>query len=65
MKKSPTLWKLKELFEYVGNRQTLRKTVNDGWVPSRPEGFFSLGNRISLAWVVFTGQADVVIWSDQ
>ncbi|MBN22697.1 MAG: hypothetical protein CL678_15540 [Bdellovibrionaceae bacterium] len=46
------------------------RTMNDcktycdgeGWVPARPLGYPSLRNRIRIAWMVFTGKADAIVW---
>jgi hypothetical protein len=41
--------------------------AKDGrWLPKRPLGFqgLYLKRRLSLAWKVFTGQYDVLRWSD-
>ncbi len=32
------------------------------WAPARPDGFYSVKNRLRLAWEVFTGRADVLRW---
>lgn len=36
--------------------------INGNWYPARPVGFHSFWSRISLAWEVFTGRADVLRW---
>jgi len=36
--------------------------IDGKWVPVRPLGQHSFLNRISLAWQVFTGRADVLRW---
>mgnify|MGYP001610755592 CR=1 FL=1 len=33
--------------------------------PARPEGFASIGYRLKATWLVFTGQADALIWPHQ
>lgn len=33
--------------------------------PARPHGLYSLRNRIRLAWMVFTGEADALLWPFQ
>lgn len=49
----------------------LSKTINSGcsssdgsgaWVPARPEGYSSLRLRFKIAMLVFTGQADALVW---
>lgn len=34
------------------------------YVPARGEGFASLEQRISAAWLVFTGRADALTWPE-
>lgn len=34
----------------------------DGIIPARPLGFDTLGNRVRMAWAVFTGRADALYW---
>jgi hypothetical protein len=36
--------------------------INGKWVASRPMGCFSIANRVKLAWMVFTGKADALVW---
>lgn len=36
-----------------------------GWQISRPEGYASFWSRVSLAWRVFIGQADALVWPGQ
>jgi len=35
-----------------------------GWKLARPHGRSGLRRRIALAWKVFTGRADVLVWSN-
>jgi len=35
------------------------------WCPARPAGYASFLNRFKLAWLVFTGKADALIWHKQ
>lgn len=35
------------------------------WAPARPEGFASIWYRLRATWLVFTGQADALIWPHQ
>jgi hypothetical protein len=37
----------------------------DKWVPARGMGSSSLRSRLRLAWMVFTGKADALLWEDQ
>lgn len=36
-----------------------------GCAPARPEGFASLPSRVKVAWLVFTGRADALLWPGQ
>ena len=36
-----------------------------GWIDARPTGYDGLLHRIKLAWLVFTGHADVIQWPEQ
>ena len=36
--------------------------IKDKWVPCRPIGLSGIVNRFKLAWMVFTGKADALIW---
>lgn len=59
MKNAPNLWELKEL----QNLDTVtNKYANGAWYPARPIGFYSLTSRLRLAWMVFTGKSDAVVW---
>lgn len=65
MGRFPTKWPLQALVDYC-NKDECRAGLPDGrWVPARPLGFCSLGNRIRCAWIVFTGRADAVEWPGQ
>ena len=35
------------------------------WTPARPLGLGGLFYRIKMAWKVFTGKADIVVWYKQ
>ncbi len=35
------------------------------WVAARPEPFFSIFERWRVTWLVFTGRADALLWTDQ
>ena len=70
MKKAPQLWKLQDLpgMKKVANEiPTITEVCIDidgykYWMPARPLGDYSIINRIKLAWMVFTGKADALIW---
>lgn len=32
---------------------------------SRPEPFYSIRERLRVTWMVFTGRADAILWTDQ
>lgn len=38
--------------------------INGKWVYARPIGYFSILHRIRLAWMVFTGRADALLWPE-
>ena len=61
MKKSPKVWRLPTLLREVSK---VSACVDGEYVPSRPVGFHSFGNRIRCAWLVFVGSADAVIWPE-
>ncbi|MCY1279639.1 hypothetical protein D9M68_18100 [compost metagenome] len=35
------------------------------WVPARGMGYPSFRSRVRLAWLVFTGKADALVWEQQ
>lgn len=35
------------------------------WVPARPIGFPTVWERLRATWLVFTGQADALVWQGQ
>jgi hypothetical protein len=40
---------------------------NGLWAPARPESWsgINIKKRITAAWMVFTGKADVLVWGEQ
>jgi|GEM_PF-5438269 len=54
-----TLWQAHE-----HAKAEVTKQIGDKWVPARPLGFQSFGSRVKLAWMVFTGKADALIWPE-
>lgn len=61
MKNAPNLWSLKSLMKACDD--SIQVGLPDGsYVPARPFGFYGLSNRLSLAWMVFTGKADAFVW---
>ena len=61
----PNNWQLAHLVSHVNSGQCQAGLPDGRWVPARPSGFCSLGNRIRCAWLAFTGRADVVEWPGQ
>lgn len=61
MNRTPNLYTLENLIRTANSG--VSSGLPDGrWVPARPLGFYSIGNRIKCAWMVFTGRADAVVW---
>jgi len=61
LNKAPTLYNFKSL--RAATDGTVSAGLPDGrYVPARPMGFYSMRSRIRLAWMVFTGKADALIW---
>lgn len=61
-KKAPSLWRLPELSESV--KSVSCQLPSGKWVPARPIGLFGIRHRFSLAWKVFTGQCDALLWPE-
>lgn len=59
--KSPDVYRLEDLLRIVSQNRTL---INEKWVSARPLGFSSFLHRFKCAWLVFTGQADALIWPE-
>lgn len=57
----PNIFTVKGLIDCATTTHT---QINGKWVPCRPEGFDSFSSRVSLAWKVFTGKADAIIWPE-
>lgn len=52
--------------EWIKNLNNVQAGLPDGrWVPARPYGFQSWRYRIKATWLVWTGQADAIIWPGQ
>lgn len=64
MRRYPNRWKLRDLYEYAHEIPNAA-LIGGSWVPARPSGFCSIGNRLKCAWLAFTGRADVVEWPGQ
>lgn len=64
-KLAPSLYNLKDLPgmtaipDNIPNMAEVEKGV---WMPARPLGYYSWRSRLRLAWMVFTGRADVLVW---
>ena len=63
--KSPNIWNLKRLVEHCNKNEVSCQISTGDWVPARPLGYDSISNRLRAAWLVFTGNADAVIWPGQ
>ena len=67
MRKTPSVWSLENLILHCDPKNpngTTQAGINGKWVPARPEGYWSLRERIRCAWIVFTGKADAVTWPE-
>lgn len=62
MKKAPSLIHADEISSVRSGSSLV--FINGKWVHARPIGHFSLANRIQLAWMVFTGKADALVWPE-
>lgn len=51
------------IFQSDMERRDCLCEVDGKWVCARPLPFYSIGNRLKAAWLVFTGQADALIWN--
>lgn len=61
---APNEWTIRALAEHIKSGPQTQVKGGD-WEPSRPCGLFSLRSRFRLAWMVFTGEADVLRWPFQ
>lgn len=61
VKSYPNYFTLRSLLDSVSNCSA---HINDKWVPCRPLGFQSLASRFRLAWKVFKGEADCLVWPE-
>lgn len=59
----PSKYTLKSLLMHVSSGPK-QLAASGEWVPCRPLGYASFFSRVKLAWLVFTGRGDVVIWPD-
>jgi len=58
--KAPIIFNLEEL-AYV-NITSITKEIDGDWVPVRPLGYNSIFNRVTCAWLAFSGKCDLVKW---
>lgn len=61
----PSIWKLENLVRHCVDGSVQARLSNGQYVPARPQGFCSLGQRLKAAKLVFTGKADAVTWPGQ
>jgi hypothetical protein len=59
VKKYPIVWQLDCLIKWSKSNRT---SNGNNYYPVRPFGWPSLSSRVQIAWLVFTGRADAVIW---
>jgi len=62
MKNYPNLWNVADLVK--STMEVRMATSGHRWVPARPLGYSSFMSRVKLAWLVFTGKADAVVWPE-
>jgi hypothetical protein len=67
MKRYPRVIDIEEAMRQARENMTLIRTQGgrDRWVPCRAYTITSLRERIRMAWMVFTGKADALIYPDQ
>jgi len=65
MNRFPNVWRLSRLVDYANKGECLAGLPDGRWVPARPLGFASLGQRFKAGWLVFSGQADALKWDGQ
>ena len=61
--KYPQVYNLNDLLYQANDTQIESKSGK--WIPARGSGFPSIRNRFRLAWMVFTGKGDVLMWPEQ
>ena len=60
MSRAPTIRGIEELLDSNDSQQL----PSGRWVPAQYHGFYSLRNRLKCAWLVFTGKADALVWTE-
>lgn len=67
MKPEPRLWLSNNLHAYLNDPDTPKVGIEVRgqtlWVPARAVGVASFMDKVRLAWLVFTGQADALMWT--
>jgi hypothetical protein len=59
----PNLWTLRGLASWLGRGSASCEVQIDAqWYPARPTGYRTIWSRLSVAWMVFTGKADALVW---
>jgi len=61
MKRAPALWRVWNLYRYIKCNREIQTSAGF-WVPERFPGRHSFRNRVKLAWGVFMGRYDAVVW---
>lgn len=59
MKQYPNIYSLDHLMRAT---EGVAAEIGGEWMPARPLGYPSLGQRFRAAWLVFRGKADAVTW---
>lgn len=65
--KTPNIFYIDNLIKHSEHNSAQIKAP-DGtgkWVPARPLPYYDWKARFKAAWLVFTGQADAVMWRGQ
>ena len=60
--KNPNLISIYGVPNLLDSEVCIRHSGVDEWVPCRPIGLSGFSNRLKLAWMVFTGKADALVW---
>lgn len=60
--KNPIVYQLEALQRAADCDDQCSVRTDEGLVPARPMGFSSWRRRLRATWLVFTGQADAVVW---
>jgi len=60
-----SIWSLKDLMKYCETGEKTAGRLKNEWVPARPMGMSSFGLKCRCVYLVWTGQADVVLWPNK